>query len=395
MTGSHSSGVMLTIIRSRRMPAALIKTSSRPKESIAVSTIRLASSKSDTSAKLATADPPAAVMASTVATVGPSLARLPSTSTPGTFTTTFAPQPARSLATEAPIPRPAPVTTMTRWSSRPMMSFPRLLIVLPSGGGPTEKGSGAQPAAATDRHQRQFLVRFFETVDCLGDEPGAGSTQRVAERDGAAVRVHPVHVWFELSLPGEDDWCEGLVDLEQIDVCDRQGVAGEQFAGRRDGTGQHEDRVTSHEELIDDRCLGPQAGAGGRLGRGNQNGRRPVADLGRRARCDNSIGAVDRVQRGEPVQCGGPKPFVTREVSIGRAGTQQMRRDRSDLSVEASCGPGVGRSLLRAESEFVAVSPGDAPPGGDSLSSLELQRELAVARVVAGRYRLGQSGEVR
>ena len=54
-TASHSSSVMLKTMRSRRMPAALQRTSTRPYSSTAVRTIAPAESKSATESKLATA----------------------------------------------------------------------------------------------------------------------------------------------------------------------------------------------------------------------------------------------------------------------------------------------------------------------------------------------------
>ena len=45
-------------------------------------------------------------------------------------------------------------------------------------------------------------------MDGLRDESRASGTQRMAERDGAAVRIHAVHVRLELPLPREYDWRE-------------------------------------------------------------------------------------------------------------------------------------------------------------------------------------------
>ena len=71
MTASHSSTVMLTSIRSRRMPALLTRTSRPPKVSTAVAISRCAPSTSETSSPLATASPPMALISSTTSPAGP------------------------------------------------------------------------------------------------------------------------------------------------------------------------------------------------------------------------------------------------------------------------------------------------------------------------------------
>ena len=60
MTASHSSSVMLTSIRSRRMPALLTTTSRPPNVSHGLLDQRSAPSQSATSSPLATASPPPA-----------------------------------------------------------------------------------------------------------------------------------------------------------------------------------------------------------------------------------------------------------------------------------------------------------------------------------------------
>src|SRR5215469_7205384 len=88
MTPSQSSAVMLTSMRSRRMPA------------------------------LATALPPAPMISSTTASAGPEEAPVPSTPPPTSLTTTRAPPAASAIACARPNPRPAPVTAATRPSHR-------------------------------------------------------------------------------------------------------------------------------------------------------------------------------------------------------------------------------------------------------------------------------------
>ncbi len=71
ITASHSSAVMFTSMRSRRMPALLISTSRRPNDSTAVLMRRWAPSQSATLSPLATASPPIALISSTTSWAGP------------------------------------------------------------------------------------------------------------------------------------------------------------------------------------------------------------------------------------------------------------------------------------------------------------------------------------
>ncbi len=114
ITASHSSSVIVKIIRSRRIPALLTSTSRPPNRSTACRTSAAAPSNDDTSASLAAATPPAAVISSTTAWAGPASPPLPSRAPPKSFTSTWAPCAASSSACSRPMPRPAPVTMHTR-----------------------------------------------------------------------------------------------------------------------------------------------------------------------------------------------------------------------------------------------------------------------------------------
>src|SRR5213080_3934350 len=118
MTASHSSSLMLKIMRSRRMPALFTRMSIAPNSLTAVSTMRSAAAKSATLSALATARPPRARIASTTSSATRREAPRPSTSAPRSLTTTAAPSAASSSAMARPMPRPAPVTTAALPSSR-------------------------------------------------------------------------------------------------------------------------------------------------------------------------------------------------------------------------------------------------------------------------------------
>src|SRR3954449_3948762 len=72
------------------------------------------------------------------------------------------------------------------------------------------------PPAFTHRLHPVPPTGPLELVEQRGHEPHAGGTERVAERDGAAVDVHLVEVGAGLLLPGEHDGCEGFVDLDEV-----------------------------------------------------------------------------------------------------------------------------------------------------------------------------------
>src|SRR4051812_38441386 len=114
ITASHSSSVMLTRTRSRRMPALLTTTWRSPKVSTAWRTIASAPLKLATLSPLATASPPMPSISSTTCCAGEVSAPVPSTLPPRSLTTTLAPCRANDRACSRPIPRPAPVTMATR-----------------------------------------------------------------------------------------------------------------------------------------------------------------------------------------------------------------------------------------------------------------------------------------
>ena len=98
MMRSHSSGLVLTNMRSRRMPALLITTSSRPNASSAVPMMRADACQSVTSSVFATASPPSARISSTTSAAGPVDAPAPSEPPPRSFTTSRAPSRASANA---------------------------------------------------------------------------------------------------------------------------------------------------------------------------------------------------------------------------------------------------------------------------------------------------------
>ena len=84
----------------------------------------------------------------------------------------------------------------------------------------------SQPAAAAHRHDRLLAVGALELVHRLGDQHRAGAAERVAERDRAAVGVDAAPCRRSSSRsPREHHRRERLVDLDEVDVVDREPVA--------------------------------------------------------------------------------------------------------------------------------------------------------------------------
>src|SRR5262245_51905753 len=99
------------------MPALLTTTSTRPKASSAVCTIRFAPAHVDTLSVLAAAAPPRPRTSPTTRSAGPWSAPSPASDAPTSFTTTFAPAAPSASAISRPMPPPAPVTIATLPSS--------------------------------------------------------------------------------------------------------------------------------------------------------------------------------------------------------------------------------------------------------------------------------------
>ena len=87
-----------------------------------------------------------------------------------------------------------------------------------------------------------------ELVEGRGRELGAGASEWMAEGDGAAVDVELVVGDAELLLDVDRLAAEGLVDLEDVDVVDREVVLGEQLLDRRERADAHDRRVDADRD---------------------------------------------------------------------------------------------------------------------------------------------------
>src|SRR5829696_2912149 len=94
-----------------------------------------------------------------------------------------------------------------------------------------DDGAGAETATAAHRHEAVAAAAALELVQGLGHEERARGAERVAEGDGAAVRVGLREVGADLLGPRQDDGGERLVDLERVHLVDGQPAALEQALG--------------------------------------------------------------------------------------------------------------------------------------------------------------------
>src|SRR5437773_2747998 len=197
MTASHSSSVMFTITRSRRMPALFTSTWRSPKVSIAVRISRWAPSQSAALSRLATASPPIFSISSTTCCAGARSAPSPCMSPPRSLTTTLAPSCANSSACSRPRPRPAPVMMATRPSSAPIGGSP---LVVDGGDYRPVTGSEEQGDLRALVHRRagggilgtddasgQVALRVDD--EALALQSGGGGLERLAAEVGHLDRL--------------------------------------------------------------------------------------------------------------------------------------------------------------------------------------------------------------
>src|SRR6201996_7689751 len=148
-----------------------------------------------------------------------------------------------------------------------------------------------------------------------GHQPGAAATERVTERDRAAVGVQHLGVGTGLGQPGQRDRGERLVDLEGADLVDGQAAALQGLGRGVYRRGQHDHRVRGGQHGgVDAGQRGqPQLG---RLGAGHDEQRgRAVADLRAVARGDHAVRLEGRLQVAHALQrAAAPDAFVLTDL---------------------------------------------------------------------------------
>src|SRR4051812_45087293 len=233
-----------------------------------------------------------------------------------------------------------------------------------------DDGGVGLAAALAHRLQPVAAAGALELVQQRRHQPGTGRAERVAERDRAAVDVDLGQVGAGLLLPREHHRREGLVDLDQVDVVDRQAGLLQGVRRRRDGRREHVDRVgAAHGEMVHsgagsevvllERPLADHEDRGG-----------AVRDL-RRDRRGDPAALAHRLERLHLLEAGvTPRTFVGGDAFVS-----------GDLAVEPALVDRLDRPPMRLEREGLHVLAGDAPLLGDELGAVELvDRLVAVAR---------------
>src|SRR5215472_3453069 len=102
-------------------------------------------------------------------------------------------------------------------------------------------------AALTHGLQTITATRALKLVQQLGGQHRTRRAERMAERDGAAVRVGLLKGRTGVRRPGDEPRRERLVDLAQIDLVYLEAGSGQRLLGGGNRTGKHEHRVRPRE----------------------------------------------------------------------------------------------------------------------------------------------------
>jgi hypothetical protein len=105
---------------------------------------------------------------------------------------------------------------------------------------PLEHRRDALAAADAHRHQRVAAAGALQLVQRLGGDEGARAADRVAERDGAAVRVGLGRVELQAARDRDGLGREGFVALDHVHLVDRQAGLLQRQLGRRDRAFAHD-----------------------------------------------------------------------------------------------------------------------------------------------------------
>jgi hypothetical protein len=119
---------------------------------------------------------------------------------------------------------------------------------------------------------------------------------------------------MHLALPRQHDRRERLVDLDRVEVVDREAGAPEQVLRRVDGTGEHQHGINTDQALVDDAGARPEAELLRATGAREQHRRGAVGDLRRRAGGVHAVFARDRLERSQLLERCLPQPFVALDV---------------------------------------------------------------------------------
>src|SRR5690606_1857334 len=162
--------------------------------------------------------------------------------------------------------------------------------------------------------------------------PDPGRAGRMPDRDAASVQVGLLSSDAELRLGMQVHDRERLVDLEIVDVADRQGVALEQLADRGNGPRTHDLGRNAGDRVVDERGFGSRLGRQ-RVAVGDDQRCRTAGHAARVAGRHRAARLERRPQRGE---------LLARRVETGELVALEQARsaaavghgDRRDLACE-------------------------------------------------------------
>jgi hypothetical protein len=187
----------------------------------------------------------------------------------------------------------------------------------------------------------------------------------VAEGDGAAVLVDALVVVRDAVVVEEGQHLhgEGLVDLEQTDVGDRQTRLGEGLLRGRDRAVAHDLGLDTREGVGHEPHLDRQVVLAGEVLGGDDRGGRTVVQTGRVSGRDPPVHAERRLQTRQVLQ-GGPRAHRLvggDETPTGLAALRvgPAHRDRHQVGLDLAVGVRLGGLLLRAHRVLVRAQLGD------------------------------------
>ena len=217
--------------------------------------------------------------------------------------------------------------------------------------------------------------------------PPSGWPRAIAPPLGLVLR----QVGADLLRPGEHDRGERLVDLEHVDVVDRQCRCARAAAAVASiGPVSISTGSTPTRHVSTTRALGVRPSAFGLRLRHHQHRRGAVGDLRRVAGGVHAVLAGDRLQRGQLLERRLAEALVARRrraSSRRRACRPRRGRRRRPATHWPSKRPSAHAAAARCcddRPKRVGVVAGDAPLVGDALGALELRRHLVPLEVRLG-----------
>ncbi len=208
-----------------------------------------------------------------------------------------------------------------------------------------EQRRDSLPDPDTERREPVAAVAAAELVEQRDDEPGTAHSEWMTERDCAPVDVHALLTEPELADHDQALRCKRLVQLDEVEIRNRDTGALEELADRGDRADAHDLGIDACNRRADERSerLGGQL-ACLVLARDDEGGG-AVVDPGRVAGCDGPVLAEGCLETGERL---GARVRAWMLVDLDLA-------DGYELVAEASRLVRVRPALMRPQRERVLI----------------------------------------